>query len=238
MDYLLRDAYFTGVASGRYDSAQLFGSLRILNGGTGAVLGIDGRGVVALESFVLARYMMFATVYFHHTTRMFEHILQEALAEMWREPRALDSIEEFLAWDDFRVLNELRGLKSTAANALRERVRLFALAAEFNAEADLHSFERCENALRERWGDGVWADSQEQLMHRLPMGTDDRRPTIVVQTPAGQIDARDASDLIKRITGKAFWRKLFVRRSVVNVAEARRICREIVRDARDPRLAR
>ena len=75
MDYLLRDAYFTGVALGTYDVEQLLASLRVLESGGRRALGIDGRGMVALESFVLARYMMFATVYFHHTTRAFERVL-------------------------------------------------------------------------------------------------------------------------------------------------------------------
>ena len=103
MDYLLRDAYFTGVATGRYDADQLIASLRLFERDGRLAVGIDRRGVVALESFVMARYMMFASVYFHHTTRMFERILHEALAELWPDPRALDPVVEFLRWDDFKV---------------------------------------------------------------------------------------------------------------------------------------
>lgn len=229
MDYLLRDAYFTGVSSGRYDSEQLLGSMRIYESREGPVLGIDSRGVVALESFVLARYMMFATVYFHHTTRMFERILQDALRELWSDPRALDDIGEFLLWDDFRVMNELREQPSQAARALRERLRIYALAAEFNAEGDLRRYEACHAALTQRWPGAVWADAQEQLMHRLPLGAGDNRPTVYVGTAAGLTDACEASDLIKKISGKAYWRKLFVERSGVDVAQAREICREIIR---------
>ncbi len=109
MDYLQRDAYFTGVPSGRFDAQQLLGSLRLIHRDGATVLGIDARGVVALESFVLARYMMFASVYFHHTTRWFERVLQTVLRELWPDPRALDPIEEFLRWDDFRVFNALDG---------------------------------------------------------------------------------------------------------------------------------
>jgi HD superfamily phosphohydrolase len=228
MDYLLRDAYFTGVSSGRYDSEQLLGSLRVYPTAGGPVLGIDSRGVVALESFVLARYMMFATVYFHHTTRMFERILQDALRELWSNPASLDDIGEFLQWDDFRVMNELRSRSSLPARALRERLRLYALAAEFNAESDLRAYEQCASALRERFGDGVWEDAQEQLMHRLPLGADDRRPTVYVGSSTGLVDASDASDLIKKISGKAYWRKLFVERAKVDPAEARAICRGII----------
>jgi HD superfamily phosphohydrolase len=232
MDYLLRDAYFTGVSSGRYDADQLVGSLRIFEVDGRHVMGIDRRGVVALESFVLARYMMFASVYFHHTTRMFERILQLVLAEIWPDPAALNPIEEFLRWDDFRVLNELRDSPSEAAHALRERVRLYAVAAEFNAEHDLRIFGECERALRERFGDAVWSDQQEQLIHRLPLQADVNQKTVWIGTASGNIvDAREASDLIAKISGKAYWRKLFVRRAHVDVEEARRVCREISRGA-------
>lgn len=232
MDYLLRDAYFTGVASGRYDADQLIASLRLFERDGRAVVGIDARGVVALESFVVARYMMFASVYFHHTTRLFERILQDVLRELWPEPRRLDDIDEFLRWDDFRVFNELADRRSEAAQALRERTRLYALAAEFNAEGDVLVYERCERALRERFGAGaVWADEQSQVMHRLPLEAHGGGHTIWVGTPAGLIDAREASDLIDKLSGRAYWRKLFVRRDRADVREARRLCAEIIAGA-------
>ena len=185
MDYLQRDAYFTGVATGSYDADQLLGSLRIVSRGGRQVVGIDRRGVVALESFVMARYMMFATVYFHHTTRMFEHVLHEVLRELWPNPRALDEIGEYLRWDDFRVLNSLDDSRSEAAYALRNRVRVYALAAEFNAERDLRAFGACEAALCERFGEAnVWADSQSQLRHRLPLGIG-QPSTVLVDGPSG-----------------------------------------------------
>jgi HD superfamily phosphohydrolase len=212
MDYLQRDAYFTGVATGRYDAEQLAASLRVLQHGGRVAVGVDRRGVVALESFVMARYMMFASVYFHHTTRMFEHILHDVLRELWPDPRALDAIDEFLRWDDFRVLDSLDDTQSEAAYALRNRVRLYALAAEFNAERDLSAFERKERELCERYGaDNVWADSQSQLLHRLPLGIGESQ-TILVQTRDGVVDAREVSDVIAKLSGKAYWRKLFVRR--------------------------
>jgi HD superfamily phosphohydrolase len=227
MDYLLRDAYFTGVASGGYDSEQLIASLRILDVNGRMELGVDGRGVVALESFVLARYMMFASVYFHHTTRSFERILGEALARVWTDPRALDDIGEYLAWDDFRVLDTLRGDAGPAARALRDRVTVYGLAAEFNAEHDLATYGACERALRAAFGSAVWSDSQEQLLHRLPLGGDGR-PTVHVRVTGRIVDARKASDLIAKLSGKAYWRKLFVRKADADIDRARAICRDII----------
>jgi HD superfamily phosphohydrolase len=236
MDYLLRDAYFTGVAGGTYDAEQLIESLRVLDADGRPQLGVDGRGVVALESFVLARYMMFATVYFHHTTRAFERVLCDVLEMLWPNPRALDDIEEFLAWDDFRVIDDLRPMHGEGVRALRERHTVYGLAAEFNAEQDLSTFELCESALRERWGDAVWSDSQEQLLHRLPLGTAGTAPTVRVRLMGRDVDARAASDVIAKLSGKAYWRKLFVRTEVASVAEARAICADLIATGGQPRL--
>jgi HD superfamily phosphohydrolase len=236
MDYLLRDAYFTGVAGGTYDAEQLIESLRVLDVDGRPQLGVDGRGVVALESFVLARYMMFATVYFHHTTRAFERVLCDVLEMLWPDPRALDDIEEFLAWDDFRVIDDLRPMQGEGVRALRERRTVYGLAAEFNAERDLSTFELCEHALRERWGDAVWSDSQEQLLHRLPLGTAGAAPTVRVRLMGRDVDARAASDVIAKLSGKAYWRKLFVRTNIASVTEARAICADLIATGGQPRL--
>jgi HD superfamily phosphohydrolase len=236
MDYLLRDAYFTGVAVGNYDAEQLVASLRVFELDGRRELGVDGRGTVALESFVLARYMMFATVYFHHTTRAFERVLREVLERLWPDPRALDTVGEFLAWDDMRVLDALREIDDEDARALRERRTLYGLAAEFNAERDLVTFEQCDAALRERFGAAVWSDSQEQLLHRLPLGTTGGTPTVRVRLMGRIVDARSASDLIAKLSGKAYWRKLFVRTDHASVEEARSICAEIIATGGQPRL--
>lgn len=235
MDYLLRDAYFTGVRSGGYDSEQLISSLRVLDVNGRAELGVDGRGVVALESFVLARYMMFASVYFHHTTRAFERVLGEVLARIWSQPRALDDIDEYLAWDDFRVLDAIRDDPHPASRALRDRITVYGLAAEFNAEADLATYGACERALRAHFGAAVWSDSQEQLMHRLPLGGNGK-PTLHIDIGGRIVDARRASDVIAKLSGKAYWRKLFVRKADADVDAARRICRDIIAAERMPSL--
>ncbi len=213
MDYLQRDAYFTGVTAGRYDTEQLIASLRVYEHNGAPVLGVDGRGVNALEGFVVARYLMFASVYFHHTTRAFERTLHEALTDLWPDPSALDPIEAYLAWDDFRIIDAFRTTHSPAGQALRDRRRLYSLVAEYNANDDLTRFNEAARALRERYGDAVWEDTQHQLIHRLPLGASGSKPTVYVRTASGIVDAREASDLIARLSGKASWRKLYLRRA-------------------------
>jgi HD superfamily phosphohydrolase len=174
--------------------------------------------------------MMFSTVYFHHTTRQFERSLHTALRRVWPDPRSLDPIEEFLAWDDFRVLESVRFATDPGGRAIMDRESRFALVAEFNAERDLSIFETTYARLREKYGDAIWADTLEQSMHRLPLSTEENKPTVFVRTYSGIVDAREASDLIARITGKAHWRKIFVERTHVDVAAARAFAREFVAD--------
>ncbi|MEO5376493.1 MAG: HD domain-containing protein [Magnetococcus sp. DMHC-6] len=76
MDYLLRDAYFTGVAYGRYDLEWLLHSLKVRTIHGEQKLCFDmSKGPTALESYIWARDHMYRQVYDHKTVRAFEVLL-------------------------------------------------------------------------------------------------------------------------------------------------------------------
>ena len=80
MDYLLRDAYFTGVAYGTHDIDHLVVNLGVVEmPDKGLVRTIDSTAVRAFEDFLLARYHMFLQVYLHKTTIAFDYFLERAL---------------------------------------------------------------------------------------------------------------------------------------------------------------
>jgi HD superfamily phosphohydrolase len=83
-DYLLRDAHSTGVPYGRYDLDWLLRSLRfapLQNAQIAPPLAIDGaKGVVSIESFILARLFMFQQVYFHKASRAAEWMIRAILS--------------------------------------------------------------------------------------------------------------------------------------------------------------
>lgn len=82
MDYLLRDAYFTGVAYGTHDIEHLIGNVGVVElPDRGLVRTIDSTAVRAFEDFLLARYHMFLQVYLHKTTIAFDYILERAIEE-------------------------------------------------------------------------------------------------------------------------------------------------------------
>lgn len=75
-DYLLRDSKAAGVPYGTIDLNYLLNSLRISPQG---MLGIDVKALPAAEHFLLARYFMYRTVYYHKTTFGFELACRQLL---------------------------------------------------------------------------------------------------------------------------------------------------------------
>ena len=71
MDYLLRDAYYTGVSYGQFDMERI---LRVMRP-TESQLVIKSTGMHAVEDYIMCRYQMYWQVYFHPVTRSAEVIL-------------------------------------------------------------------------------------------------------------------------------------------------------------------
>lgn len=77
MDYLLRDAHYTGVAHGTIDIDRLLRTIAIFHGD----LVVSKGGVTAVEGLIVARALMYTSVYFHKTVRIAEMMLCKAVEE-------------------------------------------------------------------------------------------------------------------------------------------------------------
>ena len=75
MDYLQRDAYFTGVSYGHFDMERI---LRVMRPIEDQVV-IKSTGMHAVEDYIMSRYQMYWQVYFHPVTRSAEVILTKIL---------------------------------------------------------------------------------------------------------------------------------------------------------------
>ncbi|MDZ5471761.1 HD domain-containing protein [Bacillus sp. 31A1R] len=75
MDYLQRDAYFTGVSYGHFDMERI---LRVMRPKEDQVV-IKHSGMHAVEDYIMSRYQMYWQVYFHPVTRSAEVILTKIL---------------------------------------------------------------------------------------------------------------------------------------------------------------
>lgn len=120
MDYLVRDAYYTGVAFGLVDHVRLIHELRfnedrlVLNAG----------GLQAAESLLVSRFLMHPTVYFHHVSRIAESMCQHAAEHMIENGLSPEMLSRM---DDVTFMNEMKnagGYASEIAERLDGR-RLF-----------------------------------------------------------------------------------------------------------------
>ena len=75
IDYLMRDAHYTGASHGTIDFSRLLQTLRTHRG----ELALDRKGLPALEGMLVARGLMYSSVYFHKTVRIAEQMLARAV---------------------------------------------------------------------------------------------------------------------------------------------------------------
>jgi HD superfamily phosphohydrolase len=75
IDYLMRDAHYTGASHGTIDFPRLLQTLRTYRGD----LALDRKGLPALEGMLVARGLMYSSVYFHKTVRIAEQMIARAV---------------------------------------------------------------------------------------------------------------------------------------------------------------
>ena len=75
MDYLQRDAYFTGVTYGMFDLSRILRVIRPYKDG----IAFQYQGMHAVEDYIVSRYQMYMQVYFHPVSRGMEVTLDRLL---------------------------------------------------------------------------------------------------------------------------------------------------------------
>ena len=114
IDYLLRDAHYTGATHGTIDFPRLLQTLALYRG----QLALDRKGLPALEGMLVARGLMYSSVYFHKTVRIAEQMVSRAVE------RADVSIADVQRMVDHELLTWLMrqgGLQKEIALRLRYR---------------------------------------------------------------------------------------------------------------------
>ncbi len=97
MDYLSRDAYFTGAAYGHIDYFRILRSMLIKDN----QVMVRASGVHSIESYLMSRYHMYFQVYYHPVARSYECILEgiyARLKDLALENKEIDaSIDSFIS---------------------------------------------------------------------------------------------------------------------------------------------
>ncbi len=130
-DYLLRDAYHTGVGYGNVGIQRL---IRIASFEKGRI--VFDKDEAAVESFLLGRYHMFRSVYHHKTSvafelmieRIFELLVEEGAIKHPNDLYDSGNAMDFLAYDDHMLYASMHAYLNKGGNAfLKDLIRMFLL---------------------------------------------------------------------------------------------------------------
>ncbi|NGP44699.1 HD domain-containing protein [Bacillaceae bacterium SIJ1] len=225
MDYLLRDAYYTGVSYGQFDMERI---LRVMRPTDDQVV-IKHSGMHAVEHYIMSRYQMYWQVYFHPVTRSAEVILTKVLLrakELYEKgypfqhpPLLLQSLfrekvtlDEYLQLDESIVLyyfhmwqHEEDEILKDLANRFMNR-RLFQYV-EINTELQMKQWMELSR-LFEQIGLApeyyLVVDSSSDLPYDFYRpGEEEERLPIHLLMPGGELqELSRQSDIVESISGK------------------------------------
>lgn len=159
MDYLKRDALNTGVAYGLIDTDRLIHTIKMEKNGLCIVEG----GIEAAEWLLIARFMMFSTVYLHKTVRIATAMLHKAIENAIEEGAILPG--EFIWLSDEAVLAKMRESKKAShyANGLVKRRLYKEIASISEKKLKKLEAERVERELSEKFNCEILLDYPTQF---------------------------------------------------------------------------
>jgi HD superfamily phosphohydrolase len=120
IDYVLRDAYMTGVSIGPIDWRRLLHYTSFCREG----MILDKRGLDALSMFLNARLYLYSNVYYHRTTRSIDLQLQEIFRETMEilcPFHPLEEIDRYLTLTDWFLMEKVLDWKRSLS-AQEERL--------------------------------------------------------------------------------------------------------------------
>ena len=161
IDYLSRDAHMCGVPYGNVDVDRMLATLTLVETAAGRFeVGVQEKGVSALESLLFAKYQMYRNVYWHHAVRSATCMFKRAVrAAVRRGSITVESLAE--ATDDGLMELLITRDGNQLAAAIRSR-RLYKRALDLPASDvpddaqswiadDPDLLERVEDGSRPRW---------------------------------------------------------------------------------------
>ena len=194
MDYLLRDSLYCGVNYGKYDVERLISCLTVHVQDGMPRLAIESGGVQAFEEFVLARYFMFVQVYFHRTRRYFDIMLAQALKKILPDGVYPESVDEYLQWDDHRIMELMREKKNCVAeckNILERNVFSTVIDTKTHPQSgDIKYFYSQKQQITDKFGAQHFLhdDSADKMPHKIPRKVDiDNEKAIIIVKPLDEI---------------------------------------------------
>jgi HD superfamily phosphohydrolase len=209
MDYLTRDSFYTGVNYGRYDVEWLLQNVSVQEKDGTMVLALARAAVFAFEDFLLSRYHMFLSVYYHHTSVSFDHMLRRWYQECPGEFSIPADPEAFVECDDLALHLALRRSRSDWARRIVTR-RGYTRVAEFTERDFGYDLPSLSAALAAGGFDHFTVESRGVLSRYVDEG---ERPSLyVVDGPSGRLtEVASYTPLYQRFSGAVRLSRVYVR---------------------------
>jgi HD superfamily phosphohydrolase len=208
MDYLQRDSFFTGVNYGKFDAHWIIENLTAVERGGKVHLGLLPRAVFAFEDFLLSRYHMFMSVYFHSASVGYEQLLHRYCQTSGGEYSLPSDIDEYLQHDDIALISALRKSDNPWARRVVRRQGFKLLLEEGPFEAahgdDPEHIAKMAERLEGEGIDCFTTASKGVLSHYGSAAT------LWVQSPHGDIPIGDYTPLYQRYAEPSTLARLYV----------------------------
>ena len=189
MDYLRRDAYFTGVETGRVDIWMIINNLILYpldKSKNIFALGIDRKAASAAEAFVLARDLTYRRVYYNPTHRG----VQELIIRAFDELREIYSPEEIVMDTDETIVKKFEegtSFTKKVAERLKNRNLYDPVPYEFNLYKDLKPYISRIKELQMKREDVYAVENDLKRKLKLP-----REETVIIDIEPVPLTEREA----------------------------------------------
>lgn len=224
MDYLLRDAYYTGVNYGNFEIERI---LRVMRPSEDGIV-FKYSGMHAVEDYIMSRYQMYWQVYFHPVTRGGEVVLRKIFQRakdlyrqgyaFYQEPIMLlpflqDKVElaDYLALDESVILFYMQMWRKESDPILNDLCARFLdrnlyKYVEFHSR-DFRLLQELQELFREADIDPTYyleVDTTSDLPYDFyRAGEEEERIPIMLRMPSGElVELSQKSEIVQAISGK------------------------------------
>ena len=247
MDYLQRDAFYTGVTYGHFDLERILRVLRPYK--EHAVIKLSG--MHAVEDYIMSRYQMYLQVYFHPVSRSAEailnHILQRA-KHLYMSDYAFDfdprpfvpfftneiTLEDYIHLDESILLTYFQLWMNEKDDVLRDLCtrfvnrRLFKYS-NLNSDEDMERYMKLQKLFAEAGIDPMYylvADATSDDFYK-PGST--KNPIMILMPDGNLKELSEVSPIVDAVAGKIkVDRKIYYPLDVIEALEDKRVRDEIL----------
>ena len=219
MDYLVRDATFTGARYGEVDVDWLLSNISWLEVEGRICLALDQRAIYAFHDFMLARLHMFLMVYFHRKSVIYEEMLKRFMSAQDCPVVLPADVHTYIRTDDSALWSLLRQSDNPWARRVVE-FRPYRMVHEVHGRRGEVDLSHWAQTLEDAGLDVIRASTQEVLLTKPKPGSS---PIYVV---SGRSRGRsrlptihDLSDSLERYRSERTIDRLYVDREMMGKAQ-------------------